>query len=269
MTIQFQKYQGTGNDFVLIDNRNGKLIPENFTQKQIAFLCHRRFGIGADGLMLVESSQRFDFEMKYYNSDGNLGSMCGNGGRCIVAFAKKIGAFVENKTHFLASDGEHEAQIYENENQIYVKLKMQNVSEIIQQEEFTFLNTGSPHHIEFVENTEKIDVFAKGRQIRYNSKLYPNGTNVNFVQITGNQIKVRTYERGVEDETYSCGTGVVASSIATYAKNNQLKNQFEVSTKGGDLKVSFSHKSANEFENIWLEGAATFVFEGTISIEEQ
>ncbi len=266
MIVNFQKYQGTGNDFVLIDNRNKKLTPENFGQKQIAFLCHRRFGIGADGLMLVEKSELYDFEMKYYNSDGNLGSMCGNGGRCIVAFAKKVGAFEGNIIRFIASDGEHEAQIYESDNQIFVKLKMQDVSEIIESEIFTFLNTGSPHHIEFVENTELVDVFTKGKAIRYDKQAYPNGTNVNFVQVAGNQINVRTYERGVEDETYSCGTGVVASSIATFVKNPSLKNEFEINTKGGNLKVSFSPKTENSFENIWLEGAATFVFEGNIEL---
>jgi len=266
MNIHFQKYQGTGNDFVLIDNRNGFLNPQNFTEKEIAFLCHRRFGIGADGLMLVEKSVDYDFEMKYYNSDGRIGSMCGNGGRCIVAFAKKIGAFAENQTKFIASDGEHEALVTEENGTVSVNLKMQNVNSVSIHKNYTFLDTGSPHHIEFVENVDQVDVYNKGKSIRYNAELYEKGTNVNFVEQNGNQIKVRTYERGVEDETYSCGTGVVASSISSYIKQSNLKNEFFIGTKGGDLKVSFSPKGNNSFENIWLEGPATFVFEGQIEL---
>lgn len=266
MKINFSKYQGTGNDFVLIDNRNEELNSENFTEKEIAFLCYRRFGIGADGLMLVEKSENYDFEMKYYNSDGKIGSMCGNGGRCIVAFAKKIGAFAENHTKFIASDGEHEAFVSKKDGKVIVNLKMQNVTQINQQSDYTFLNTGSPHHIEFVQDVDEVDVFLRGSEIRNNQKLYKNGTNVNFVEQNGNQIKVRTFERGVEDETYSCGTGVVASSISSFLKHKNLNSEFFINTKGGNLRVSFSPKGNNKFTEIWLEGSATFVFEGEITI---
>lgn len=260
MQIKFYKYHGTGNDFILIDNRDLVLNSNNFNYEKIAQLCHRRFGIGADGLMLLENHSEADFEMKYYNSDGNLASMCGNGGRCIVAFAKKL-KIIENKTTFLAPDGIHHAEIEKD----IVSLEMSDVKEITKLNDTYFLDTGSPHHVSFCDNIEEIDIYKEGKKIRYSSQYSPKGTNVNFVEIKENNLIVRTYERGVEDETYSCGTGVTASAIAVseLMKNEEKNKEYKISTKGGNLKVCFN-KQENYFTNIHLEGKASFVFEGEI-----
>ncbi len=254
--MKFYKYEGTGNDFIMIDNR------KNFFSKneeQIKFLCDRKFGIGADGLILLENHKKFDFQMKYFNSDGKIASMCGNGGRCIVAFAKKL-KIINNKTKFSAFDGSHNAEIY-GEN--FVKLQMNNLEKIDKIGNSYFLNTGSPHFCSFVENLENINLLYEAKKIRYNDMFKKKGTNVNFIEKKENKIFVRTYERGVEDETLSCGTGVVASAIANYLENNPKKTNLEISTKGGILKVFFE-KNDNIFKNIFLQGKANFVFEGTI-----
>jgi diaminopimelate epimerase len=259
MQIHFTKYQGTGNDFILLDNRLGNY--SSLHQQDVARLCDRRFGIGADGLMLVENSPAADFKMVYYNSDGNVSSMCGNGGRCISAYAQEIG-IIEEKTIFEAIDGLHEAIIKPE----LVSLKMIEVIEIMSIENDFVLNTGSPHYVRFVEDVDSLDVFAMGRQIRYSERFKAEGINVNFVQIMDQGISVRTYERGVEAETYSCGTGVVASSII--ASSMKLKNipEVSVSTPGGPLMVRFEQIGKQHFQNIWLSGKAEKVFEGHIQI---
>jgi diaminopimelate epimerase len=252
---EFFKYQGTGNDFVMIDNRQGLI---NLTTEDIEKVCHRRFGVGADGLIMIENIEGYDFKMKYYNADGREGSMCGNGGRCAVQFASDLKIF-KNKTSFLAVDGPHDSEI----NDGLVFLNMIDVESIKEEDEGYFLNTGSPQLIVLVENIGTIDVKTTGAAIRYSEKWTARGgVNVNFVEILDSgHIKVRTYERGVEDETYSCGTGVTAAAIVS----NHIKNCFEkvnITTLGGDLKVSFSKSNPSDYTNIHLIGPAKFVFKG-------
>jgi len=260
MQVSFYKYHGTGNDFILLDNREQQY--NVLSQKEIAFLCHRRFGIGADGLMLLNASDKYDFKMIYFNSDGGEGSMCGNGGRCIVNFAQNLG-IIKEKTLFIGADGEHEAFI--NEKQL-VKLQMQNVSDIEMNADYYYLNTGSPHYVSFVKNVKEINVVEEGRKIRYNSRFKEKGTNVNFVEALENAIYVRTYERGVEDETLSCGTGSVASAICANIAFHPDKNSCHIKTSGGDLHVYYKKNNANQFSEIWLEGPAVKVYEGKIEI---
>ena len=261
MNLEFYKYQGTGNDFVMIDNRDLKVSKNN--TKLIKQLCDRRFGIGGDGLILLENPEvaEDDFKMVYFNADGNPSSMCGNGGRCLVAFANYLG-IVAKTARFTAIDGPHEATISEG----IVSLKMQNVADVKLKEEYSFLDTGSPHHVIFVEDVQSEDVQQKGSEIRY-SELYKdnNGTNVNFVQqINDEVLKVRTYERGVEDETYSCGTGVTAVAIAAYQTGKIQNKEVKLETPGGSLEVRFE-KTDSAFENIWLTGPAVQVFKGEIA----
>ncbi len=260
MQIKFYKYQGTGNDFVMIDNRQG-FFPKG-TIQLIEKLCDRRFGIGADGLILLENDTETDFRMVYYNSDGNESSMCGNGGRCLVAFAKSLNV-INDKTTFIAADGLHHATILENG---IVSLQMKDVDEVKINEEYVFLNTGSPHHVTLVNDIENYDVKTNGAEIRY-SDLYGNaGSNVNFVnQISNNHFRLRTYERGVEDETLSCGTGATATAIAMNAIGKTNSNAIDINVEGGTLKVSFE-KKGSIYSNVFLEGKAEFVFEGKIEI---
>lgn len=263
MTISFFKYQGTGNDFIMIDNRSRTL---ELTQEQIRFLCSRPFGIGADGLILLELEPGMDFKMVYFNSDGNPSSMCGNGGRCIVAFAAKLG-IVSNKAGFLASDGIHEAQIL-GDGQI--SLKMIDVKQVEKGPDFYFLNTGSPHVVKFRNNLSSINVVEEGRSIRNNQRFLAEGTNVNFIEQDGDGVFVRTYERGVEDETLSCGTGVTAADlVAALEGYSSSKNSCEIHTKGGRLKVNFERVLEQNFYNIWLTGPAEFVFKGEIELDVQ
>lgn len=262
MKLKFSKYQGTGNDFVLIDNRNQIINPNNY--HLIKQLCDRRFGIGGDGLMLLENANGYDFRMRYYNSDGREGSMCGNGGRCIVAFAYHLGV-VTNQAKFIAIDGDHEAEVNKTENEIQVSLKMIDVSNIELGDGFYFLDTGSPHYVQFINNHENFDTYTEGKKIRYNDRFTKEGTNVNFVSLQEKNITVSTYERGVEDETYSCGTGVVASAISSSFKTNS--NQFKIKTKGGNLEVHFNKINSNQINDIWLIGPATHVFDGTFIIK--
>lgn len=255
--LPFYKYQGTGNDFILIDHRAPLREYDAATIKK---LCDRRFGIGADGFIALQNSADYDFEMKYYNADGNESSMCGNGGRCIVQFAHDMGV-IGNRTRFLAIDGPHEGLVTDE----FVQLKMTDVSSIQADGSNFILDTGSPHYVLFKSNIEEINLVEEARKIRYSAQ-FPKGINVNFVEIIGNQsIKVRTYERGVEDETYSCGTGVVASSLCFALLTQTPKNQVAVSTKGGNLSVQFE-KDGTEWKNIYLLGKAEKVFEGTIQI---
>jgi diaminopimelate epimerase len=261
MKIAFYKYQGTGNDFIVIDNReSGFPSQDNALVKK---LCDRRFGIGADGLMLLQKKQGYAFEMVYYNSDGGESSMCGNGGRCIAAFAYELGV-AGSITTFLATDGPHEAVISRGTDKMsVVKLKMGNVSEVERAQDFIYMNTGSPHYIQFVENLSGKDVYAEGREIRYSSRFREQGINVNFAEMTGDTLFVRTYERGVEAETFSCGTGVTAAALAASIRGLVKDNHCRIRTLGGDLSIYFE-PSGSGFRNVWLEGPATQVFKGEI-----
>lgn len=262
MQIPFYKYQGTGNDFILIDNRTEAI--QDLSPNLIARWCDRRFGIGADGLMLLQHKEGFDFEMIYYNSDGNPSSMCGNGGRCITAFANFLGLLKEKKAYFLAVDGPHEA-LLTKEN--YVELKMTDVRASHYNSASIFLDTGSPHHIEFVAQIKGLDVYNKGKAIRNNKTYKKEGTNVNFVAIQAkNQIEVATYERGVEDETLSCGTGVTAAALAYHLEfsKDHAPVPVRIQTKGGQLNVHFKYQE-HLFYDIWLCGPATPVFHGFIN----
>jgi len=260
MQIQFYKYQGTGNDFILIDNRQ---LQVSLTTADIRQLCDRRFGIGADGLMLLEAEPGCDFKMVYYNSDGNQSSMCGNGGRCIVAFAKHLG-LVNNTARFLAIDGMHEAVIGDDG---VVSLKMNDVKQIESGADYFFLDTGSPHYVKFVEGLAELDVFAEGRAIRNSARFHEGGTNVNFLELKDDELWVRTYERGVEDETFSCGTGVTAAALVAATKGIATsKNHAVIKTRGGDLEVSFEKVLEQNFYNIWLKGPASMVFQGSVTI---
>lgn len=261
MDIHFYKYQGSGNDFIMIDNRSSSL---SLSTEQVSHLCHRRFGIGADGLILLEPEPGVDFKMVYYNSDGNQSSMCGNGGRCIVAFAKQLG-IISDKTRFLAIDGLHEASIAADGS---VSLKMQDVKQMESGEDYFFLNTGSPHYVKQVANVEHMDVFAEGRKIRNSERFAEEGTNVNFIEKQDDALMVRTYERGVEDETFSCGTGVTAAAlVAAVVGVSTGKNNCLVKTKGGTLEVSFEKVLEQNFYNIWLKGPAVMVFKGSVVID--
>lgn len=259
MQIQFYKYQGTGNDFVILDNRNGDY---SFTKEQVALLCHRRFGIGADGLMLLNKLPGFDFEMKYYNADGGESTMCGNGGRCLTKFAFDRG-IIKRDYRFMAIDGEHEASI---ELDGTVALKMKDVHQVRYEHGDYILDTGSPHYVHLVNDVNHVNVVEKGRQIRYNDTFKAEGINVNFVQQTDqpDEIIVRTYERGVEDETFSCGTGVTAAALVCYHNENGY-NRLEVKTKGGHLSVEYD-RFGDSYQNVWLIGPAVKVFAGEISI---
>lgn len=260
MKFTFYKYEGTGNDFILFDDREKKFDEKNV--KLIARLCDRKFGIGADGLMLLRNSVGYDFEMVYFNSDGNPSSMCGNGGRCIARFSNDIGVIKKKEASFLAIDGKHIAVIG-NET---VKLKMSDVLDVEKGNNFFYLSTGSPHYVAFCPNVHELDVFAEGKKIRNSDRFLKEGTNVNFVALERDGIFVRTYERGVENETLSCGTGVTASALAAALKGRVTNSdKCIVYTRGGNLSVHFK-REGNGFSDIWLEGPATFVFKGEIEI---
>lgn len=257
MQQTFYKYQGTGNDFVMIDNRLQTFNKKD--AKRVALLCDRRFGIGADGLILLENHSEFDFKMVYYNADGNESTMCGNGGRCLVAFAKQLGV-ITDKAVFEAIDGLHHAEI---ENDI-VKLQMQDVNTIEKHTNHVFLNTGSPHHVQFENDIEDFDIKVEGKKIRFGAPYNDAGSNVNFVKkISDATFTVRTYERGVEDETLSCGTGVTAVALAMNYLGETSENLVVLKTQGGDLKVSFK-KTDESYKDVWLIGPATFVYKGSI-----
>ncbi len=263
MTVQFYKFEGCGNDFVIIDNREGKL---KITNEQIRFLCDRHFGAGADGLMLYGHAEGFEFSMKYFNADGFEGTMCGNGGRCIIAFAEYL-KDIKNTCRFIAIDGEHQGEIITklSENQWQIKLKMTDVTDFKTEEDHFEIDTGSPHYVKFMDQIDDLDVSRQGQKIRYGAEYNEKGINVNFVQQIGKNLFVRTYERGVENETLACGTGVTASALAFAIQNNLEKDEIKIKTLGGSLKVSFEKNKAG-FQNIWLEGPATFVFKGEINI---
>jgi len=262
MKIDFWKYQGNGNDFILLDERGAK---HQLTTEQIRKLCDSKFGIGADGLMMLTASDISDFEMSYYNADGNLASMCGNGGRCIAMFAHLL-KIAPKEMSFEAYDGVHKAIIEEEliaGKKYAVALQMANISAVEQSGKFYFLDTGSPHYVEFVENLAEMDVVKEGRLTRYSERFSPEGTNVNFVEVKDNRLFVRTYERGVEDETLSCGTGVTAAAIAAFLETG--KQDFQIQTSGGEFRVGFE-ESEGVFRSIWLHGPAELVFKGVIEV---
>jgi diaminopimelate epimerase len=271
LKIHFSKYQATGNDFILIDNRSGQY---SLSTDQIKHLCHRKFGIGADGLILIEKHPELDFNLVYYNSDGSQ-SLCGNGSRAAVSMAASLG-MLKTKARFNAYDGIHEADLLPSG---IVRLKMNDVGKVQTLGEDYFINTGSPHYIKFIGAIEEYPVFQEGQKIRYDDKYKPGGTNVNFVELLDeNAIFVRTYERGVENETLSCGTGVTAAALAAHYKG--YSSPVKIGTIGGELLVEFKPgQSVNEngnsgtpasqpgtFTDIFLIGPAKLVYEGDLEL---
>lgn len=256
--MQFYKYQGTGNDFIVIDDRNEQF---NLSKEEIAHLCQRRFGIGADGLMLLQRASGYDFKMVYYNSDGTLGTMCGNGGRCLVRFAADL-HIIQEKASFMAVDGPHTAFV-DGEK---ISLKMSDVQAIDQHGDDFFTNTGSPHFVRFTKQLQFFDVKNTGAAIRYSEAYQPiQGTNANFVEKLDSQsIFVRTYERGVEDETYSCGTGVTAAALVSHVYQG-INSPVQIRTLGGELSVSFQGNLPDGFTEIYLTGPAIRAFQGEIT----
>lgn len=261
MKIPFYKYHGAGNDFILVDNRSHD-FDHLKTKETVHQLCHRHFGIGADGLMFLEKDSEADFDMMYYNADGLPGSLCGNGGRCIAALAYHLGIAGE-VTRFQAADGMHEARIIRPD---YVELKMNPVSWMELHEDFAVLNTGSPHYISLVSGLNDYPVVEKGREIRYSDK-FPEGINVNFVENEKGRFRIRTYERGVEDETWACGTGATAAALAL-AELNKTNGAKEITllARGGPLTVRFERMGPGRYDQIWLCGGAVFIYEGQITI---
>jgi len=260
----FEKYQGAGNDFIIIDDRS--LLFPSQNRDAIKKLCDRRFGIGADGLILIREDAESDYEMVYFNADGNEGSLCGNGGRCFVAYLKNHGLMKNSQIRFMASDGIRHADLLHTDNHAsIVKLSMNNVSDIETIGEDCFLDTGSPHYVRFCDHLDDLDILTAGRKIRYNDRFAKEGINVNFVKVLGGQLEIRTYERGVENETLACGTGVTAAVLA--AEHQQLINTSPVlvKAKGGELRVHFE-KLEGEYVHIYLEGSATFVYQGEYNI---
>ena len=258
MPLAFRKYHGAGNDFILIDDRAQAGFPTGDVDR-IARLCDRHFGIGADGLILLRDEPGYDFAMVYFNSDGRPSTMCGNGGRCIVAFARDLG-MERAEYRFLAADGPHRAKLQPDGN---VALQMADVNVIETGPDFYFLDTGSPHYVRFVPALEGVDVVPAAREIRYGDRFRATGTNVNFVQRTPDGLRIATYERGVEDETLACGTGVTAAALATAVREQIAAPQtITVAARGGTLHVRF-RPHADGFSDVWLIGPAEVLFSGT------
>jgi len=261
MKLNFFKYQGAGNDFIMVDNRD--LSFNHHQPKLLEQICNRRFGIGGDGIMFVEPAEGFDFKMVYYNSDGQPSSMCGNGGRCIVAFAKQLG-IMDTETNFVAVDGPHYAKISDSGD--WVSLQMIDVDVIKRDGDDYVINTGSPHYIKFDLAIADKNVFEEGKAIRYNDTYKKEGININFVEDKIDHLFVRTYERGVEDETYACGTGVTAVALANAIEKKQIgKIETPIKVLGGELNIRFDY-DGKKFTNIFLEGPAKMVFEGEMEI---
>ncbi len=260
MEISFTKYHGAGNDFIMIDD-SALCFPLSDSEL-IASMCHRRFGIGADGLIVLQQDKQYDFKMSYFNSDGLEGSMCGNGGRCAAKFANELG-WAKHHTCFMAIDGVHYADILENGT---VKLRMNDVNKVMEKGDYYFVNTGSPHVLIVVDDIDSVDVVGLGRRIREDKQNFPEGTNVNFIGLCGSSsLKLRTYERGVEDETWACGTGSVASAVFCAFLNDKTGSQsIDLQTKGGKLVVDFDY-DGKSFTNIYLTGPAESVFSGKYS----
>jgi len=261
MKIHFDKYHGAGNDFIVFDNRlksyNDMLV------NQLKKICDRHFGIGADGIILIESHSDADFEMIYYNSDGKLSSLCGNGGRCAVSFALRHN-IIKTETIFMTADGLHKAyQIHPNQ----IRLQMQDVVDLIENDNAIIINTGSPHYVKLIQNCKKVDTNSQGAAIRFSEQFMPDGINVNFIQKdTPNRYHIRTYERGVENETLACGTGAVAAALAMhYMGESNGECKIELQTLGGLLTVDFDFINQT-YTNIHLQGPADFVYSGIIEI---
>lgn len=258
MILSFTKYHGTGNDFIMIDSTKDNLF--RLSNEQISALCDRRFGVGADGVILIYKEEGLDFKMQYHNADGSQ-SFCGNGARCAVHFAHSLNLF-KGKAQFLAIDGIHEATLEEG----LISLKMNKVEEIIKQEGHFILDTGSPHYVQFTQQLENKDIVEFGKSIRYSPIYKEKGINVNLVQVLGNnQLEMLTYERGVEDETYSCGTGATAVALAYAESSNQNEIEVNIKVKGGRLTVKALRKDKG-FDAIYLIGPAEKVFEGSLTI---
>jgi len=263
MKIPFSKFEGTGNDFIIIDKRALLWEP---TTAEVAAHCDRHYGIGADGLILLSDKPGFDFDMKYYNSDGRESTLCGNGGRCMVAMAAKLG-LIKEKALFHAMDGMHEARILNRDGNIFeIRLKMNDSGLNKLFDDGYFIHTGSPHFIRFVDDVRVINVFSEGKAIRYEDRFAPDGVNVDFVTWHPDYLDIRTYERGVENETLSCGTGATAAALAAAIRHPVNSGNYKIKTTGGNLKISF-HQSGKMFTDIWLEGPASFVFSGEIHIK--
>jgi len=263
MKLEFYKYHGAGNDFVMIDCRN--YDEALFDRKRVETMCDRHFGIGADGLILLLNDKDTQFRMKYFNSDGLEGTMCGNGGRCITAFARDLGIIKESAT-FRGIDGLHHSDILNNE---LISLKMIDVEGVKVLDDGYIVETGSRHFVTFRNDISKLDVFHEGREIRNQSRFGKEGTNVNFIQtVSENSFRMRTYERGVENETLACGTGSVASAITSYFREKPDKISYNIEAPGGNLKVKFNPHKNGSFTDIWLEGPAKFVFKGIFEISE-
>ena len=265
MKLTFYKFHGAGNDFIMIDNRTGKIV---LSSEQVKFLCHRRFGVGADGLIILgkKISEHTDFNMQYYNADGREASLCGNGSRCVVAFAHFL-EMIDGQTQFTAFDGIHSAKIIHYQSPTWqISLSMNDLSDMISYSDGLFLDTGSPHFVVFCEDAHLVDVQSKGKELRHDSR-FSQGSNIDFCSPYQDGIFVRTYERGVEDETLSCGTGVTATAIA-WAKKHHFKNGeyfFKIYTLGGEFMVSFTINEES-FYAIKLKGPATFSFKGEIQL---
>jgi diaminopimelate epimerase len=262
MKFEFCKFQGNGNDFIILDGREQQT---ELSTESIKLACDRHFGIGADGLMILRDDDEADFEMKYYNADGQLSTLCGNGGRCVAAFAF-MNDIANEQVIFNAFDGTHKA-IINTEIQVGksfdVSLSMKDVEKVVMENDFFVINTGSPHYVEFVDKVAEIDVIKDGRKTRNSERFSPEGINVNFVELGDKRIFVRTYERGVEDETLSCGTGVTASAIAVFLKTG--KKDFSIHTTGGEFTVDFNEVEGH-FRSIWLRGPVEMVFKGIIEL---
>lgn len=257
----FYKYHGTGNDFIIVDNREETI---SISQHRIAEICSRHTGVGADGFILIENHHVGDFYMRYYNSDGNVSTMCGNGGRCAVLFAKQIGVIEQNETNFAAADGMHYAEILDNG---LIALKMNAIGDVEINGKAFVLDTGSPHYVRFMYDVDELDVCKEGQLVRNSAQFKREGINVNFVEERGRTLFVRTYERGVEGETLSCGTGVTAAAISLYRKQNYRGNKLiPIETLGGKLKVQIESSEFRKIDRVWLIGPAVEVFIGDIAI---
>ena len=262
MLVAFHKYHGAGNDFIVIDGR--KSVISDFSAKIVKFLCDRHFGIGADGLILLTDSKEADFRMIYFNSDGKEGTMCGNGGRCITAFAEKLG-IIDKSAEFIGIDGLHQAKVLGDGQ---YSLKMIDVHNVDRLEDGYLLDTGSRHFVKFKEDLKEIDVYNDGRLIRYQSRFGDDGTNVNFIEyLDDNNISIRTYERGVENETLACGTGSVAAAIITHLNYPSESKAYIINAPGGKLQVDFKIDDGVRYYDIWLSGPAEFVFSGEIEVK--
>lgn len=259
MTLTFEKYQGTGNDFIMLDNREKHF---NVMDLPISALCDRKFGIGADGVIVIENHATLDFHMIYFNPDGSQ-SFCGNGSRCAVAYAHKLG-IIKEETQFLSTDGAHYAKIQNG----LVELKMHDVHQFSMDNNSVIINTGSPHHINFVDNVDAVDLLLQAREIRYNDTYHEHGINVNYIESIKHGIKIRTYERGVEGETLSCGTGVTAAAIANFIHDGRTDTSHEIKvvSRGGTLSVRFIYETDSTFREIYLIGPAEQTFKGSIEI---